>query len=61
MMRGIDQVFMGFGTFSVKDRPEKEGRSPSTGKPILIKAKRVPVFKAGSQLKKAVAQGKNNM
>ena len=50
-----DQVAMvGFGTFSVKDRPARTGRNPRTGEAIAIAASRVPAFKAGKALKDAV-------
>ena len=45
---------IGFGTFSVRERAAREGRNPRTGKKIKIKAKKVPVFKAGKGLKDAV-------
>ena len=45
---------IGFGTFSVKERAAREGRNPRTGKTIKIKAKKVPVFKAGKDLKDSV-------
>ncbi len=40
----------GFGSFSVKNRPEREGRNPKTGEPVTIQAKRVPCFKVGKEL-----------
>ena len=45
---------VGFGSFSVKKRAAREGRNPQTGKPLKIKAKKVPVFKAGKALKDSV-------
>ena len=45
---------LGFGTFSIKERPEREGRNPMTGEPMKIAASKVPVFKAGKGLKDAV-------
>lgn len=45
-----------FGTFSVKDRKEKIGRNPRTGVEIIIKATKIPVFKAGKALKEAVCE-----
>ncbi len=45
---------VGFGTFSVKKRKARTGRNPRTGKPLKIKAKKVPVFSAGKALKEAV-------
>lgn len=45
---------VGFGSFSVKKRAAREGRNPRTGKPLKIRAKKVPVFKSGKALKDAV-------
>ena len=45
---------LGFGTFSVKERPERQGRNPATAEPMTIKASKTPVFKAGKGLKDAV-------
>ena len=45
---------MGFGTFAVAGRQE---RNPRTGEAIEIKPRRVPVFRAGSILKREVNQG----
>lgn len=45
---------VGFGTFSVKERAERQGRNPQTGEPITIKAAKIPSFKAGKALKDAV-------
>jgi len=45
---------VGFGSFSVKKRAARTGRNPRTGNALKIKAKNVPVFKAGKALKDAV-------
>lgn len=45
---------IGFGTFTVSDRPERSGRNPSTGEPMTIKASKAPKFSAGKALKDAV-------
>ena len=45
---------VGFGTFAVKDRPERTGRNPQTGQEITIAAAKVPTFKPGKALKDAV-------
>lgn len=47
-------TLVGFGTFSVANRKEKIGVNPKTGQKIKIKAKNVPVFKAGKALKEKV-------
>jgi len=46
--------FVGFGKFSVGDRAARDGRNPSTGKKIKIKASKVAKFTAGQGLKDAV-------
>ena len=45
---------LGFGSFSVKERPERQGRNPATGEAMTINASKTPVFKAGKGLKDAV-------
>ena len=52
---GGDGRIAGFGTFSVKDRPARQGRNPRTGESIAIAASTVPSFKAGKALRDAVA------
>ena len=44
----------GFGSFKVKQRRSREGRNPKTGSQVSIDAKRVPVFKAGKELRERV-------
>ena len=46
---------IGFGTFDVKTRAARTGRNPQTGAELKISAKKVPSFKAGKELKDAVA------
>ena len=43
-------ALLGFGTFSVTERPERQGINPLTKEKITIAAKKVVKFKAGSQL-----------
>ena len=46
---------VGFGTFEVRERKERQGRNPqSPTELITIPARKAPVFKAGKQLKDAV-------
>ena len=47
-------TLVGFGTFKVSHRAAKVGVNPRTGAKINIKAKDVPVFKAGKGLKDKV-------
>jgi integration host factor subunit beta len=41
----------GFGAFSVRSRPARPGRNPKTGEPVEVKAKHVPFFKSGKELR----------
>lgn len=45
---------VGFGTFSVAERPERQGINPATKAPITIAAKKIAKFKAGSDLDNAI-------
>lgn len=54
LQEGDSVALVGFGTFSVKQRAEREGRNPKTGEAITIPAATVPGFKAGKALKDAV-------
>jgi DNA-binding protein HU-beta len=45
---------VGFGSFGVSERGSRTGRNPQTGKEIVIPAKKVVKFKAGSELNDAV-------
>jgi nucleoid DNA-binding protein len=47
-------TIVGFGTFKVGKRKARKGRNPQTGAEIKIKAKNVPKFVAGKELKDAV-------
>ena len=47
-------TFVGFGTFSAKERAAREGINPLTKEPLKIPAKTVVSFKAGSKLKESV-------
>ena len=48
---------VGFGTFSVKQRPARAGRNPKTGEIIRISASENPSFKAGKALKATLSGG----
>lgn len=54
LSKGDSVALVGFGTYSVKDRAERKGRNPQTGEDIIIKAAKIPAFKAGKSLKDAV-------
>jgi len=54
LKKGQRVSLVGFGTFKVKHRKARTGRNPQTGASIQIKARKVPVFSAGAELKRAV-------
>ncbi len=54
LKKGQSVSLIGFGSFVVRHRKARQGRNPKTGQAITIKARKVPAFKAGSNLKKAV-------
>ena len=45
---------VGFGTFEVRSRSERQGRDPRTNSPITIPASKVPAFKVGKAFKSAI-------
>lgn len=56
LKRGEDVQLMGFGTFTVVERAERQGRNPATGETITIPAARQAKFKAGKPLRDALKQ-----
>lgn len=58
LQKGDPVVLVNFGTFTVKQRAAREGRNPSTGEKITIKASKVVGFKAGKAFKEAVKADK---
>lgn len=53
---GDKVTLVGFGTFEARERQAREGRNPSTGKPIKIPATRVPAFSAGKMFREKVLE-----
>lgn len=56
LKRGEDVQLVGFGTFTVVERAERQGRNPATGETITIPAARQAKFKAGKPLRDALKQ-----
>jgi len=50
LAKGDKLALIGFGTFSVVQRPARKGRNPRTKKELMIPAKKVVKFKAGAEL-----------
>ncbi|WEV36184.1 HU family DNA-binding protein [Lactobacillus sp. ESL0677] len=54
LTKGEKVQIIGFGSFEVRQRAERKGRNPQTGKALTIPATQVPAFKPGKALKDAV-------
>ena len=54
LKNGGKAQLVGFGTFEVTERAERQGRNPKTGEAITIPASKSPKFKAGKALKDIV-------
>ena len=54
LTKGDKVSLVGFGTFAVAKRPARKGRNPQTKKEMMIPAKKVVKFKAGSELSNMV-------
>ena len=54
LVAGNKVQLVGFGTFDVAKRAEREGRNPQTGKAMKIAASKAPRFKVGKKLRDAV-------
>ena len=51
LVKGEKVQLVGFGTFEVSERAEREGRNPKPREPMTIAASKSPKFKAGKALK----------
>jgi integration host factor subunit beta len=47
----------GFGSFEIRHYRARPGRNPRTGAAVEVKAKRLPYFKVGKELRARVAKG----
>lgn len=57
---GDDVLISGFGKFCVKQKSERKGRNPATGKDMMLAKRRVVTFKCSSVLRDRVAdEGKS--
>ena len=54
MVKGEKVQVVGFGTFEVTERKEREGRNLQTGAPMTIPASKTPKFRPGKALKDLV-------
>ncbi|HGJ8360663.1 TPA: HU family DNA-binding protein [Neisseria gonorrhoeae] len=54
LKQGDTVTLVGFGTFYVGERAERQGRNPKTGEPLIIAAAKTLKFRAGKALKDAL-------
>ena len=54
LVAGDKVALVGFGTFSVSERPAREGINPATKAKIKIAAKKIAKFKAGAEFAEAL-------
>ncbi len=54
LLRGEQVKLAGFGTFSLRDKKERMGRNPKTGKAVPISSRRVLVFNPSQVLRERV-------
>ncbi len=54
LLRGETVKLAGFGTFSLRDKKERMGRNPKTGKAVPIEARRVLTFKPSQVMRERV-------
>ena len=54
LKKGGRMELRGFGSFKVKKYKGYNGRNPNTGEPIKVRAKKLPFFKCGKELKEKV-------
>jgi integration host factor subunit alpha len=54
---GEDLLISGFGKFQVRKKKERKGRNPQTQQSLMLRARRVLVFKTSGVLRKRVNEG----
>lgn len=51
---GEDVMISGFGKFCVKEKNERRGRNPATGRAMQLKPRRVVTFKCSGKLREKI-------
>jgi integration host factor subunit beta len=54
LVNGDNIELRGFGSFTIKHYDSYAGRNPKTGEETLVKAKKLPFFRVGKDLREAV-------
>lgn len=58
LQRGEGIEIRGFGSFTVREYKQYEGRNPRTGAPVHVAPKRLPFFKVGKELRERVNESR---
>jgi integration host factor subunit beta len=58
LQRGEGIEIRGFGSFSIRDYKEYEGRNPRTGETVHVRPKRLAFFKVGKELRERVNENR---
>lgn len=58
LRRGDGIEIRGFGSFSIREYREYQGRNPRTGEAVHVKPKRLAFFKVGKELRERVNNGR---
>ena len=56
LLKGDEVKICKFGTLNLRDKKERIGRNPKTGKVVPVTARRVITFHASAHLKKRIAK-----
>ena len=59
LVKGDNIEIRGFGSFTVRHYDSYTGRNPKTRVETKVKAKKLPFFKVGKELREAVNSGEN--
>jgi integration host factor subunit alpha len=51
---GDDVLVSGFGKFCVKEKKERKGRNPATGEDLMLKPRRIVIFRWSGKLRDKV-------
>ena len=58
LRRGEGIEIRGFGSFSIREYKEYEGRNPRTGETVHVRPKRLAFFKVGKELRERVNENR---
>ena len=51
---GDDVLISGFGKFCVRNKGERQGRNPATGKDMVLRSRKVVTFRSSKKLREKV-------